>query len=105
MTTAQWLPLVVVAPFKNMVNVSKDVRKNIWQTMILNMQKDAIFKEALAEINRKQTLADNSLKQETQTSSEADTFARLKALKELKDSGLLTGEEYETRRKDLLGKL
>jgi len=105
MTTAQWLPLVVVAPFKNMVNVSKDVRKNIWQTMILNMQKDAIFKEALAEITRKQTLADNSLKQETQTSSEADTFARLKALKELKDSGVLTDEEYETHRKALFDKL
>ena len=36
---------------------------------------------------------------------EADTFTRLKALKELKDAGLLTDEEYETRRKALVGQL
>jgi hypothetical protein len=31
--------------------------------------------------------------------------ARLKSLKELKDSGILNGEEYESRRKALVSKL
>lgn len=37
--------------------------------------------------------------------SETDTFARLKALKELKDSGLLTEQEYESRRQALVNQL
>ena len=40
-----------------------------------------------------------------QQPKEADTFASLKALKELKDAGLVTDEEYETRRQALVGKL
>lgn len=43
MTSVQWLPMIVVAPFKNMFNVSKEVRRNIWKNLILNMQQDGIL--------------------------------------------------------------
>lgn len=43
MTTVQWLPMIVVAPFKKMVNVSKDVRRNIWKNLILKMQEDGVL--------------------------------------------------------------
>ncbi len=43
MTTVQWLPMIVVAPFKNMVSVSKEVRRNIWKNLILKMQEDGVL--------------------------------------------------------------
>ena len=43
MTTVQWLPMIVVAPFKNLVNVSKEVRRNIWKNLILKMQEDGVL--------------------------------------------------------------
>jgi hypothetical protein len=43
MTTVQWLPMIVVAPFKNMVSVSKEVRRNIWRNLILKMQEDGVL--------------------------------------------------------------
>jgi len=43
MTTVQWLPMIVVAPFKNMFNVSKEVRRNIWKNLILKMQEDGVL--------------------------------------------------------------
>ncbi len=42
---------------------------------------------------------------EIKAPAEPDTFARLKALKELKDSGLLTEQEYEARRQALVNQL
>lgn len=43
MTTIQWLPLIVVSPFKNMFSVSKEVRKNMWRNLILKMQDDNVL--------------------------------------------------------------
>lgn len=43
MTTVQWLPMIVVAPFKNQINVSKEVRQNIWKHLILRMQQDGLL--------------------------------------------------------------
>jgi hypothetical protein len=49
MTTVQWLPMIVVAPFKNMVGVSEDVRVNIWKNLVVRMQKDGLLPAAGAE--------------------------------------------------------
>ncbi len=43
MTTVQWLPMIFVFPFQNMVNVSRQVRQNIWKNLILKMQKDGVL--------------------------------------------------------------
>ncbi|NKE70783.1 hypothetical protein [Candidatus Manganitrophus noduliformans] len=45
MTTVQWLPMILVFPFQNMVNVSKQVRQNIWKNLILKMQKDGVLSQ------------------------------------------------------------
>lgn len=42
-TSYQWLPLIVIAPFNTAGNVSKEVRQNIWKNLILNMQQDGIL--------------------------------------------------------------
>jgi hypothetical protein len=46
MTTVQWLPMIVVAPFKNIVSVSGEVRRNIWRHLILKMQQDGLLPKA-----------------------------------------------------------
>lgn len=43
MTTVLWLPMIVITPFKNMVNVSKEVRRNIWKNLIIKMQQDGVL--------------------------------------------------------------
>ncbi|MCF7864177.1 MAG: hypothetical protein K9L89_05250 [Kiritimatiellales bacterium] len=48
MTTVQWLPMIVVAPFKNLVGVSEDVRVNIWKNLVVRMQKDGLLPAAEA---------------------------------------------------------
>lgn len=48
MTTVQWLPMIVLAPSKNMMNVSKEVRRNIWKHLILKMQQDGLLQKSVS---------------------------------------------------------
>lgn len=46
MTTVMWLPMIVVAPFKNIITVPREVRKNIWKNLLLRMQQDGVLPRA-----------------------------------------------------------
>lgn len=53
-TLVQWLPMIVVFPFKNLFNVPPEVRKNIWKNLIIKMQKDGLLsqKEKIGPVSK-----------------------------------------------------
>lgn len=100
MTTVQWLPLIVVAPFKNMIKVSKNVRENMWKNLIVRMEKEGVLAQLSA------TAIESKAMPVSQVSKDpSDAPAKLKRLRELKDSGVLTEEEYQAKRTALIERI
>lgn len=90
----QWLPMMFAFPTHDPVSVSKDVRVNIWKTVVIKMRDDGLFSIPVLK---------NTSGNPPPTTPDAGD--QLKKLKELRDKGLLTEEEFNTRRVPLLEKL
>jgi len=44
--SVHWAPMIILMPFKSYFVVARDVRRNLWNSMILRMQKDGILSSA-----------------------------------------------------------
>ncbi len=91
----QWLPMMFAFPTHDPVSVSKDVRVNLWKTVVIKMRDDGLFSIPVVK-----NAADAP-----QQPVAPDVGEQMKKLKELHDKGLLTDEEFNKRRAALLEKL
>lgn len=106
MKTWQWLPMIFVAPSNTSSGVGSAIIHNMWKTLIIKMQRDGILTKRDADkplqVKPSVSPSKTSPAPATKKSDSKDDAARLEKLMNMKERGLISPEEYERKKKEIL---